>query len=68
MCALQNAQQTERLFKMKIAEDTYNDETRVKASVISVEPLCFSDEASVGALPGTPCVHLHNEFPAAASI
>lgn len=53
---------------MKIAEDTYNEETRVKASVISVDPLRFADECAVSALPGTPCFQPRNDLPTAASI
>jgi len=44
---LQAANFQDRLFKLKVAEDTYNDETRVKVSIRNTEPLDYATESGV---------------------
>ena len=40
-----------RTFKLKVAESTFNDETRVKKSIISSAPMDFVKENKVRILP-----------------
>ena len=43
----QNAQLTWRSFKLKIAEDTWNDEVRIKVNVVRADPINFTQESAL---------------------
>ena len=47
---MQDANFQQRLFKLKVAEDTYQDETRIKVSIRSTDPLDFVKESEVSFL------------------
>lgn len=46
-CQCQDACLNRMLFKLKIAEESYNDEKRVKVSVFKMEPMDYVKECQV---------------------
>ena len=58
---LQKRLHTTKMFKIKVHEDTYNDETRVKYTMQSCEPMNWDADSKV-----CLCVLLSRPFAAAA--
>lgn len=44
---MQAANFQQRVFRLKVAEDSYQDETRIKVSIRDTEPIDYVEESSV---------------------
>ena len=56
-CDPQAAQFQQRTFKLKVAEEVYNQEARIKVSIRDTEPIDFVDESAVRLCPTLGSLH-----------